>query len=109
MEKSTLCGQHLCIWNVSPWTGVIIGEDGVDLDGTIQNLRRSKTVPSMLRHLQRWEMQTPVGCCVGKEWGSLRMTVDGRERVITYESKQLWYLPLHMAHSSREILANRCS
>lgn len=41
-------------------------------------------------------MQTPVGCCVGKEWGSLRMTVDGMERVTTYESKQLWSLPLQV-------------
>lgn len=26
---------------------------------------------------------SPVECCVGKEWGSLRTTMDGMERVIT--------------------------
>lgn len=83
---------------------VITGEDRVDFDGTIWNLRRSKTVPSMLRHLQRWEMQTPVECCVGKEWGNLRTTMDGMERVITSESKQFWSLLLQV----HQLLGSSC-
>lgn len=86
----------------------IAGEDGVDSDGTIQNLRRSRTVPSMLRHLQSWDMQTPVGCCVGKEWSRIKMTMDGMERVVTFGSKQLWS-PCCRYISSWEMLTYQCS
>lgn len=80
---------------------VVTAEDGVDFDGTVQNLRRSKTVPAMLRHVQRWEMQTPVG----REWGSLRMTMDGMERVRTNS----FGLSCYRYPSSWEILSNPCS